>query len=474
MEKIISPNEEEILRIFDIQKKNKADYARTTASERKERLKKLLAAIYKHSGDIENAVYSDFHKPPSETRLTETYVVIAEIKYALRNLDKWMKPKRVPTLIAFLGSSNWISYAPKGVSLIISPWNFPFLLAIGPLVSAIASGCPVILKPSEITPNTSAYIKEFISQLFDEREVAVFEGDHVTAQALLKLPFDHIYFAGSPAVGKIIMDAASKNLTSVTLELGGKSPAIIDESADLKMVANRITWGKLLNGGQSCVAPDYVVLPEKSLRQFVEFSKETVYKLYGDFNAINTCMDFCRIIDKKHFIRLSGLIKDALENGAFMELGGEADPSDNFMPPTILSNVPMDSKIMREEIFGPVLPLITYHNLQEIEEIVAANPYPLTLYLFSRRKEFIKKMMSSIQSGGVTINDVSIQFANSTIPFGGIKTSGIGKSHGYFGFREFSNQRGIMKQPSFSPLKFLYPPYTKTVNRLIDIMLKYI
>ena len=462
-----------IKNVFELQQKNKADINNSSVDKRKFKLKKLLNAILNNIDELCDANYKDFKKAKTETMLSEVFPLTSELRHTIRNIKRWQKPHRVSPPLAFFNSSNKIFYEPKGQVLIISPWNYPFLLAVGPLISAIAAGNCVIIKPSEHTPNTSAFLMKFISQIFDETEVAVIEGDYQEAQGLLSLPFDHIFFTGSTRVGKIVMQAAANNLTPVTLELGGKSPTIIDESADVKNAAQKIVWGKYLNCGQTCIAPDYLLIPEHLLNNFVKVFKQSLEKLYGNINSISSNPDYCRIVNQNQYERILSLITDAVKNGA--KLIGNFDHNDEqrFLAPVLLLNVSINSEIMREEIFGPVLPVITYKNEHEIFDIINRNPKPLALYIFSKRKTFIKKILNKIPSGGSVINDVVIHFSNFQLPFGGVGSSGMGKAHGFAGFKTFSNEKSVMKQPKFPPSLLLYPPYTETVKKIIKILVKY-
>lgn len=479
MEKVKSEPEPSLSRISEVfskQVKKSVELRSENIKQRLLRLKKLEQWILRNREAIQHAVYADFKKPKVEVDISETYAVTAEIKHALNHLKQWAKPRKIDAPITYLGTTSWIQYEPKGTALIIAPWNFPFNLAIGPLVSAIAAGCSVILKPSEMTPNTSALIDTMIGELFHEDEVYVVQGGVEASQALLDLPFDHIFFTGSSAVGKIVMGAAARHLTSVTLELGGKSPAIVDETANLRDAAEKIAWGKLLNNGQICVAPDYVLVASSQKEAFIAKYKAAAHQLFDKkLTGFQDSEDYCRIVNEKHYLRLTGLIEDALEKGANLEMGGTAKLEDRFIPPTVLSNVPKDAKIMEEEIFGPVLPVVTFDELNEAIDLINSNPKPLALYLFSSSRKNRNQVLQNTSSGGVCINDTVLQFSHNNLPFGGVNNSGIGKSHGYYGFLAFSNEKSILKQRTgFTSLKMLYPPYTRKVKKMIDIMIKYL
>ncbi len=466
--------EEEKQKIKDVFKLQKEEYNKNSYTDKKYRVNKLLSLlklIYESQKEISEAIYKDFKKPDEEVKLTEILTVIDEIKFAIKNITKWMKYQKVKTPITLFGTSSKILFEPKGICLIVSPWNFPFQLALSPLVSAIAAGNRVIIKPSEYSPNTSALIKKLINKIFSASEVEVFEGDYNTASVLLDLPFDHIFFTGSSAVGKIIMEKAAKNLSSVTLELGGKSPVIIDEHCDINKAAKRITWGKFINCGQTCIAPDYIIVHESIQNKLIEKIKENIIHFYG--KSIKESADYARIINEKHYLRILGLIEEAKQMGANVLFGSENDINDCYIEPTIIGDVNLNMAIMKEEIFGPVLPVLTYKTQNEIFELINKNPKPLALYVFSKRKKFIGDILNKTQSGSCSINDVILHFINPNLPFGGVNNSGIGKSHGYYGFKEFSNEKGILMQQKFSAMELLYPPYTDNVKKVINFIVKY-
>lgn len=474
--KLKDPTSIEYIKEIFIAQKQKAQAQRSESiSARKLRLKKLSNWILNNRETIKHAVHSDFKKPKTEVDVSEIFPLMAEIKHAASNLSKWAKPKKVDAPLTYLGSSSHIQYEPKGVSLILSPWNYPFSLAIGPLVSALAAGCTAMIKPSELTPNTSALIDKMVGELYPENEVCVFQGAVETAQELLKLPFDHIFFTGSPAVGKIVMGEAAKNLASVTLELGGKSPVIIDETANLKDAAEKVAWGKFLNCGQTCLAPDYLLLHEDKKDAFIDHLKAFIQLQFDkNLQGYQESPDYTRIVNNKHFNRVKGLIDEAIKMGAKLEIGGKSDEKENFIPPTVLSNVDKKTKIMEEEIFGPVLPIITFTSLDDAIILINNKPKPLALYYFGRSRKNRKQVLAQTSSGGACVNDCVVQFSHHNLPFGGVNNSGIGKSHGYHGFLAFSNEKGVLKQRiGLTASKSIYPPYTTNVRRLIDAMIKY-
>jgi aldehyde dehydrogenase (NAD+) len=376
-----------------------------------------------------------------------------------------------------IGSSSKVYFEPKGVTLIISPWNYPFQLAIDPLLYAIAGGNTAIVKPSEMTPNTSALIKKLVNEVFDEKEVAVLEGDATIAQVLLKQPFDHIFFTGSPMLGKVIMEAAAKHLTSVTLELGGKSPTIVDETTNIKDAAQKIIWGKFMNCGQTCIAPDYLLVHESVKDALVEEMKENIKKLYGQDNTttIEESPDYTRVVNQRHFSRIKGLLEDAVEKGAKVLDGGEMNADDNFIAPTLITEVDDNMAVMSEEIFGPILPIISFKSLKEATDYVNTKPKPLALYCFSKDKKNQEFVIKNTSAGGTAINETLAHISNPDLPFGGVNNSGIGKTHGYYGFLAFSNERAVLNQRiGWTTLKMLYPPYTDKKKNTINSFSKFV
>ena len=465
--------EADIENVFNAQKANQYAIGSTTASERKAKLKKLLATVLKYRTEIQEAGYADFKKAPAEVDLTEVYVMTTELKHTISNLNSWMNPKSVAVPLTQWGTSSTIHYEAKGVVLIISPWNFPFNLTIGPLASAIAAGNCVMIKPSENTPHAAALIKKMLAEVFPENEVAVFEGEAEVAQFITKLPFNHIFFTGSPSLGKKVMKAAAENLCSVTLELGGKSPVVVDETADLKKAAKRIAWAKFMNNGQICISPDYLYVHDKVKDEFLSHFKQSIVDFYTD--APEKSEDYNRIVNENQFNRLDGYLKDAKEKGAKVEFGGETDASQNYMAPTVLSNVAADSAVMQEEIFGPILPVLTFSDIRTVIKHIQDNEKPLAMYVFSHDKKNIKQLMSQTRAGGTVINHNTLHFFNQDLPFGGSNNSGIGKGHGIFGFKEFSNARGVLKQwAPFNTIDMLMPPYTGFKQKIIDLTIKYL
>ena len=466
---------EKTRRVFEKQKANRWRITQTSASERIAKLRKLKEAIFAQRADLHGAIHEDFRKNPGETDLTEIFPVISEINDAIRHLPKWMKPHRVKTPLALFGTRSEVRYEPKGVVLILSPWNYPFQLAMVPVIAAVAAGNCVILKPSAKVPQTSAFLKKLISDLFPEEEAAVIEGGHDVSDALLELPFDHIFFTGSPGVGKKVMAAASKHLTPVTLELGGKSPAIVDETADVKKAAERIMWGKFINAGQTCVAPDYLLIHERQAPAFIEEAKKVLTSRYGaDEKAREESPSFCRIISDDHLKGLKKILDESVQKGARIEFGGKTNNGARFLSPTLLSQVTSESPIMKDEIFGPILPILTFRSLDEAVGIIRSKEKPLALYLFSRDQKAKEKILKETTSGGSCINTSVVHVGNPELPFGGVGNSGMGNYHGFFGFKTLSHERAVLSQGMIDSLKFFYPPYTPRVRKMIGWALKYL
>ncbi|RYG21749.1 MAG: aldehyde dehydrogenase family protein [Chitinophagaceae bacterium] len=404
------------------------------------------------------ALSSDLHKSKFESAVTELIFIYGELDFAIKNLSRWMKPKRIGKTLSNAFSKNRIYYEPKGVSLIIAPWNYPFQLVMSPLISAIAAGNCVIVKPSELSAATSNVISSIIAEAFDEKEVACFEGDAETSTALLKLPFDHIFFTGSTEIGKVVMQAASQHLSTVTLELGGKSPTVIDKEVNLEKAAEKIAWGKLVNSGQTCIAPDYVFVHQQQLDEFIGLYKTAVEKLFFSHKKIDPS-SYGKIISKKHFSRLQALVNDALGKGARIDFGGTFDEANQRIHPVLLSKIKADSKVMEEEIFGPILPLVTYNDLEEVIDQINAKNKPLALYIFSKNKTNIQKIIKNTSAGGTCVNDVLVHISNPKLPFGGVNGSGMGSSHGFFGFKAFSHERAVVFQSTIDFNTLIYPPY---------------
>lgn len=461
--------------LFENQLHKSIHWRKSSFEERILRLQRLRDWIKNHQKEIRKALWQDFNKPAPEVDLNEIFPVTSEINHAIKNLKSWMAPKKVSTPLPMIGTSAWIHYEPKGRCLIISPWNFPFNLTIGPLVSAIAAGCTAIIKPSEYSPHTSELIASMVKDIFEENEIAVCLGEVQVSTELLNLPFDHIFFTGSPAVGKIVMKAAAQHLSSVTLELGGKSPVIIDSSADLKDAAQKIIWGKFVNCGQTCIAPDYILIPEEFKEEFLMQAK-TQLQIYYDpaVQGIEKSPDYARIINLKHFERLKTLLDDALEKGGRIAFGGKSDSSSKYFEPTLLTGLSPDMLILQEEIFGPILPILSYKNLQEAIDLINSQPKPLALYYFGANSKNSKKVLEETSSGNMVINDCVLHFLHNELPFGGVNNSGIGKAHGYYGFLAFSNEKGVLKQRvGYNNVSLLRPPYGLKAKQIISSLIKW-
>jgi aldehyde dehydrogenase (NAD+) len=462
-------------RVFSTHQVTAVKWRSSTLEERSARLINLRNWIKKNQALIRKALWEDFKKPPVEVDLSEIFPVTSEIKHTLSNLKGWMKPKGVSTPLSMIGTSSKVYYEPKGTVLIISPWNFPFNLTVGPLVSALAAGCPSIIKPSELSPATSSLIQKMVNEVFLPDEVEVFPGEIEVSQALLKLPFDHIFFTGSPAVGKIVMKAAAEHLTSVTLELGGKSPAIIDASAELNDAAEKLIWGKFSNCGQTCIAPDYILVHESQKERFLMELKVFLQKFYDPiFKGIENSPDYARIIGPRHFERLSEHLKDAISKGAKLDFGGKNDESSRYFDPTILTEIKENMSVFQEEIFGPILPIITFSTIEEAIEMVNSKPKPLALYYFGKNSENSDKIIRETSSGNAVLNDCVIHFLHNGLPFGGVNNSGIGKAHGHAGFLSFSNEKGVLNQRiGFNNISLLRPPYGVKTKQIISSLINW-
>lgn len=470
------PITQKINTIFGAQQQTAIKLRTSNAQDRINKLKMLLAGLHKYEKSFQDALYQDFKKNPTETLLTEIVPLQSEIKHAIKHVKGWMKREKASTPMHYLGTSGYIYYEPKGVSLILSPWNYPVSLTLSPLVSAISAGCTAMLKPSELTPHTSAALGKMIKDTFEENEVALFEGDVNVSTALLELPFNHIFFTGSPAIGKVVMRAAANHLTSVTLELGGKSPAFIDETADLKDAAEKLVWGKFVNNGQTCIAPDYLLVKESVQKPLIEQLNNQIEKVYNtDKQGVENSDSYCRIVNQRHFVRLQKLMEDALLSGANIVVGGKVVAEERFIAPTVLTEVKPSMSIMQEEIFGPLLPILTYKNQDEAIKMVNEGEKPLALYVFSKDKSNIDKILTQTTAGGGCVNDCLLHIGHPDLPFGGVNNSGIGKTHGRFGFLEFSNARALLKQGTgFSGFKMLYPPYNEKVKNMVAKLKKFL
>ena len=436
---------------------------KTSLAFRKETLVKLLNAIVLLEDEIVQALYDDFKKPAFEAVLTETNYVITELKDTIKNLNKWAKPERVWPSILNFPSTDYILREPYGKVLIIAPWNYPFQLALCPLVSAVAAGNQVVLKPSELTPNTAAIIKKIIEKVFHVSHVKIENGGVEVAQKLLSQRWDYIFFTGSVPVGKVVAKAAAEHLTPVTLELGGKNPCIIDETANLKLAARRIVWGKFINAGQTCIAPDYILIQKDMKDHFVDFMKIELQKAYGEDPQKSP--DFARIVNEKNWLRLVNMIDQQK-----VLIGGESKIDDCYIAPTLIEETSLDSLVMQEEIFGPLLPLLTYDDPNELEAIIGRYEKPLALYVFTEDRAFGKEIMKKYSFGGGCINDTVVHFSNQRLTFGGVGHSGIGAYHGRLSFDVFSHKKGIVKKANWLDLPMRYAPYKDKLQSIKKLL----
>ncbi len=432
-------------------------------SFRKEALQHLQKELIKRESDIVKALYNDFKKSEYEAIMTETSIVLSELKITLNNIRSWAKPKRVLPAILNFPSSAKLYKEPYGTALIIAPWNYPYQLALAPLIGAIAAGNTVILKPSELTPHTSKIIREIIEIVFDKNHVSVIEGGVEVAQELLAERWDYIFFTGSVPVGKIVAKAAAKHLTPVTLELGGKSPCIVDETANIKLTAKRLIWGKLINAGQTCIAPDYLLIHKSKKDEFVNHFKDELLRAYGENPQASE--DYPRIVNIRNFDRLALM----LENETCL-IGGQIDREDCYIAPSIVNEPSLDSEVMKGEIFGPIFPLISYETEADLEKIISKYDKPLALYVFTSRKSFAEKIIQQYSFGGGTINDTTVHFANNRLPFGGVGESGIGGYHGKQTFDAFSHKKGVVTRGTWLDIPIRYAPYKGKLRQLKALM----
>lgn len=436
---------------------------KTDVSYRKQVLKKLLSSIQFHENDIIDALFKDFKKPAFEAVLTETNYVISDLKDTIEYLYSWSKPKRVWPSILNFPSSDCIYSEPYGNVLIISPWNYPFQLAMCPLVAAIAAGNKVTLKPSELAPNTAAIVAKIIGETFETSHAIAVLGDAKMAEKLLEKRWDYIFFTGSVKVGKIVAKYAALNLTPVTLELGGKNPCIVDQTANLQLSAKRIVWGKFLNAGQTCIAPDYLIVHESIKDKFIALLISEIIAAYGENPQISP--DFARIINTQNWKRLVAF----LENQKIL-FGGQSIENENYIAPTLLDISDVNSEVMRDEIFGPILPIVTYKNETDLEKIIVKYEKPLSLYVFSTNKKFISKIIEKYSFGGGCVNDTIIHFSNKRLPFGGVGHSGIGAYHGKMSFDLFSHKKAVVHKANWLDLPMRYAPYGNKLESIKKIL----
>ena len=462
----------EIHRVFDAQRGSALRLRSSTLEERLGKLDRLRAGIVAHREDILQAAAHDLGRPAAESDLAELLPLLADIAEHRRRLKSWLRPRRVRCTALLLGTRAEVRREPRGRCLILSPWNYPLVLTLGPLIPALACGNTAILKPSELAPRCSTVLANIVRELFDESEVALFEGDASVATALLELPFDHVFFTGSPPIGARVMAAAAKHLASVTLELGGKSPVIIDETADLALAVKTLAWTKFLNAGQTCIAPDHVYVHAAVHGQVIELFQRRVQAWYGGADALRA-RDFGRIVNERHAQRLISLLEDARARGAGVPCGGEADAAQRFVAPTVLTDVPEDARIMQEEIFGPLLPLIRFRSLDEVIERINRAPKPLALYIWTRRRDAAERLIARTSAGGTCINHAAAQFLHHKLPFGGVNHSGIGSYHGEWGIRAFSHERAVL-ETRVMLARIFFPPYGARVRRLSGLLRRWL
>ncbi len=440
-------------------------------AQRRAALKSLSQVLVRRRAEIIAALATDLGKAPDETELTEIMPTLSEIAHSRSHLRGWMRPRRVWPTLLMVGTSARVLPQPKGVALVIAPWNYPLLLALGPLVSALAAGNAVVLKPSEMTPATSALLVHICAEAFAADLVQVVQGGAEVAGALLDLPFDHVFFTGSPGVGRIVLAATAKNLTPVTLELGGKSPVVIGPDADLTRAARWIAWGKVLNAGQICVSPDHVFVPRALLPQLTETLKGHIAKSYG--SDAGASPDLCQIVNSRHYARLSAHLSDAEAKGAQILTLGRDEPGRNLMAPRLVLGSTPQMTLLQDEIFGPILPLIPYDDLTEPIARINAGPKPLTLYIFAKDRGFVRRVGAQTQSGSVGVNLTVMPFVHNNFGFGGIGQSGMGAGHGKVGFDTFSHLKPVMRN-QFSLLTLLFPPYGARTRNLLRVLLAYL
>ena len=437
----MSSNTQDIARVFELQRAHQWDVKASGAEERKAKLARLKAEVEKRADDIVAAVQADTRKPEGEIRVTEVLNVVGNIQLNIDSVEEWMQPTEV-TPSKNPNDRAMIVPEARGVCLILGPWNFPLGLTFGPLAAAVAAGNCCMVKLTDLCPNTARVAGEIVREVFDENEVALFEGEVSVAEALLELPFNHIFFTGSTRVGKIVMAAAARHLATVTLELGGKSPVIIDEGADVEAIGAALAGAKQFNGGQACISPDYVFVREDEQDRLVEaFGANVAKNLYDDGKIKKEAI--AQIVNKPNFDRVKGLFDDAVAQGATVAVGGELDESDLTIHPTMLTGVTPQMKILQEEIFAPIIPVMTYETIDQAIDYIDQRDKPLALYVFSPDEANVDKVLKRTSSGGVTVNGVFSHYLENRLPFGGVNGSGMGSYHGYFGFKAFSHERAV-------------------------------
>jgi len=430
-----------------------------------EKLKLLKSVIENHETEICDALYKDFKKPKFESVLSETAFIISELDYIIKNLKSWAKPKKVSSSLINFPSTDYIYSEPYGACLVIAPWNYPFQLAISPLMGAIAAGNTVVLKPSELAPNTSQILEDILKKVFPSKMVAVVQGGIPVSEALLAEKWDYAFFTGSVPVGKIVAKAIAPHLTPSTLELGGKNPCIIHKSAKVKLSAKRIVWGKFLNGGQTCIAPDYILVDSSIKKEFIDAVQKEITAAYGANPKDSP--DYARVINEKNFDRLAEMLE-----GEDCPIGGETNREELYIAPTLINEPKLTSKVMEDEIFGPILPVLSFSSEENMADIIANYSKPLALYVFCEDKSFSEKILKSYSFGGGAINDVVIQIVNKNLPFGGVGTSGNGAYHGKHSFDTFSHKKSISKRATWLDVPLRYAPYGDKISLIGKLMKK--
>lgn len=459
------PKEDNIPQIMAIQKSFFESGGTRDLELRLKKLKALQSVIEKREEDISRALCQDFQKPEFETVVTETSFILSELRYIIKYLKKWSRPVKVKSSLLNFPSSDFIYSEPFGTCLVLAPWNYPFQLKVSPAIGAIAAGNTVVLKPSEYSPYTSKIVEDIFAEVFEPEWVSVVQGDVSASQKLLEEKWDYVFFTGSVPVGRIVAKAIAPYLTPATLELGGKSPCIIHRTAKIKVAAKRIVWGKFINAGQTCIAPDYLLIDASIKEDFIVALKKEIKAAFGEDPKASP--DFARIVNKKNFERMRSLIE-----GQKCITGGETDEKSLYIAPTLLDEPTLDSKVMEDEIFGPVLPIISYASKEEMENTINKYPKPLALYVFSEEKKFSEKILHKFSFGGGAVNDVVVHIANKNLPFGGVGTSGYGAYHGKFSFDTFSHKKSISKRATWLDIPLRYAPYSANKLKIAKNLLK--
>ncbi len=468
------PSQLAIRTLYEKQRTYAPEVALSTFRQRRDKLKRMLTYLLLHVEEIEKATYRDFRKPSAEAQLSEVISLTTELRYHIRHLRRWMEPHRVSTPVLAAGTGSYIQFEPKGTTLIIGPWNYPVSLVLKPLIAAVSAGCVAMIKPSEHTPHAAAFVKKLVSNVFTPEEVVVIEGGKDVAASLLELPFNHVFFTGSTETGKIVMKAAAAHLASVSLELGGKSPAIVDASADIPETARQLVWAKFFNNGQTCIAPDYVMVHRQVHEALLKELKENIRKMYdADGRGTRFSESYARIVNEHHFGRVKGLLEEALSEGAVVIAGGEVVDEELFIAPTVLTGVSPAMALMQEEIFGPLLPVMPFDTLKEAAGFVNTLEKPLAVYIHSRNRKNTDYLLQHTSSGNALVNEVLLQFMHAEIPFGGVNHSGLGRANGFYGFQEFSNAKGVIKR-RFGTMRFLYPPYSGKTLKFLRWIRRYV